>query len=200
MKFKEEIKYTESTFKHLLEGISIDNIKYNLKQEGLYDLDINKVLRSAKGRLLDKYEARVIEMVLNKSTQSISEELVELHSSTIEYLIDSAKDRLKQKERVRVKQLLYDNHDLETILSSVKLDLYSKKEVENQFSRHNKKYQEADEKRNWNVYGGLLLLAFFAYTLLDESWGRPLYGSGIAAIVLIYRGININTGKKNIIK
>ncbi len=200
MKFKEELKYIDLTFKHFLEKVSIDEIKFKLKKDGLYDLDIDNVLRAAKSKLLDKYEDEIIPMVLDFNFQNIANQLPELHASTIDYLIESARDRLKQKERIKVKQLLYNNLDLKDILNSVRLDIYPQKEVEDQVSRYEEKYQEAGEKRNWNVYGGLFMLSIFAFTLLDDSWGRPLYLLGISGVVLIYRGININTGKKNTIK
>ena len=131
MKFKEELIYIDLTFKQFLEGASIDEIKINLNQEDLYNLDIDKVLRSAKGKILDKYEDRVVDIISDAKLQDITSELTELHSSTIDYLIKFVRNKLKQKERIKVKKLLYDNQSTDDILGQVRLDLYSKGDVEN---------------------------------------------------------------------
>ncbi len=189
MKYQDKVKFIEIATNEFIEGASIQQVsdllleKYELNK---YDLD--NIFSSSRANIFDKYESLISSKILGEESLESSEELVKIDKSILLKLKDKAIYSLAQNELKKVNELLKQGFAQEEILEEIRLDIYPDERVIGQIERHNLIKEKKAKKNKWFLIAGCILLTIAGFTMFDGSSKRPLYGIGVAGLILLYRG------------
>ena len=187
MDYKKKIKYAEGVAVQLQEQKSIELIKSELKSEGLYDPDIDKVMISARKILGDKYQPIINEYLLNNKQIHGSEEFKLLDNETLDILIDKESRKIASGEKQKITRLMREGKSGEEVFAQVNTR-FLKAEVA---AAHINKLQEVKQQnsgsgRMINIFGGIGLIALTLILLFTID--RLFYVLPIIGLVMIVRG------------
>lgn len=187
MDYKKKIKYAEGVAVQLQEQKSIELIKSELKSEGLYDPDIDKVMISARKILGEKYQPIINEYLFNNKQIHGSEEFKLLDNETLDILIDKESRKIASGEKQKITRLMREGKSGEEVFAQVDTR-FLKAEVA---AAHINKLQEVKQQnsgsgRMINIFGGIGLIALTLILLFTID--RLFYVLPIIGLVMIVRG------------
>jgi len=187
MDYKKKIKYAEGVAVQLQEQKSIELIKSELKSEGLYDPDIDKVMISARKILGEKYQPTINEFLLNNKQIHGSEEFKLLDDQILDILIDKESRKIASGEKQKITRLMREGKSGEEVFAQVDTRFLK---VEAAAAHINKlqeiKQQNSGSGRMVNIFGGIGLIALTLILLFTID--RLFYVLPIIGLVMIVRG------------
>ena len=138
MKYSEKIKYAEIVADKLHNEESIEQVKQYLKGKGLFEYDINNIIASGRNIISEKYKPLIRAKLLEGVSLKNVKELEKLGDNTLNKLIKQEVESISAEERKKVKELIKRGTSTEKILDEIKLDFYSKENINRQISTYRK--------------------------------------------------------------
>lgn len=187
MDYKKKIKYAEGVATQLQEQKSIELIKSELKSEGLYDPDINKVMISARKILGEKYQPKIHEFLLNNKQIHGSEEFELLDSETLNILIDKESRKIALEEKQKITRLIREGKSGEEVFAQVDTRFMKAETAAAHITQLQEiKKQNSGSGRMINIFGGLGLIVLTIVLLFTID--RLFYVLPIIGLIMIVRG------------
>lgn len=187
MDYKKKIKYAEGVAIQLQEQKSIELIKSELKSEGLYDPDINKVMISARKILGEKYQPKIHEFLLNNKQIHGSEEFELLDSETLNILIDKESRKIALEEKQKITRLIREGKSGEEVFAQVDTRFMKGETAAAHITQLQEiKKQNSGSGRMINIFGGLGLIVLTIVLLFTID--RLFYVLPIIGLIMIVRG------------
>lgn len=187
MDYKKKIKYAEGVAIQLQEQKSIELIKSELKSEGLYDPDINKVMISARKILGEKYQPKIHEFLLNNKQIHGSEEFELLDSETLNILIDKESRKIALEEKQKITRLIREGKSGEEVFAQVDTRFMKAETAAAHITQLQEiKKQNSGSGRMINIFGGLGLIVLTIVLLFTID--RLFYVLPIIGLIMIVRG------------
>lgn len=187
MDYKKKIKYAEGVAIQLQEQKSIELIKSELKSEGLYDPDINKVMISARKILGEKYQPKIHEFLLNNKQIHGSEEFELLDSETLNILIDKESRKIALEEKQKITRLIREGKSGEEVFAQVDTRFMKAETATAHITQLQEiKKQNSGSGRMINIFGGLGLIVLTIVLLFTID--RLFYVLPIIGLIMIVRG------------
>ncbi len=192
MNYTEKKKYAEVVAEKLLSGKSLEQVKQYLKEDGLYEYDINNVIASAKG-IISARNRPLIRAKLLAGESINGKDFEKLDENTLQEMVKEEVGRISAEERKKVKELLRSGTAPEKIYSKIRLDFYSKENIDTQIATYQAvKRENSGSGRMLKILGGIGLMmlgAGISYaTMQGDGGGRLFYGLIVAGFVLMIRG------------
>lgn len=129
MNYKEKVKLAEEAAEELNQGKSIEEIKEMLKGKGLYNQDVDKVLRSAKGLLADQYGARMEEQLLAGTYEENKALFAVLDEETLRDLKERTVRKIKADTKKEIVRLAKEGVADEEIVAQMSSRYFTEAEV-----------------------------------------------------------------------
>ncbi len=194
MKYAEKIKHAEKAAQDLLNNGTTEQVRNELKEQGLYDYDIDNVLASARNIIGEQFKPIIRQKIIDNESLSDAPELAQLDKETVEKIAKQEISSLAVIERKKVTKLLKEGKSPEEIFSEVRLDLYPKEKIAHQILTH----QEVEKHNNGgsrmiNLLGGLGLMAVgggMSFASMQGSGGGTLfYGLILVGLGMFIKGL-----------
>lgn len=187
MDYKKKIKYAEGVAVQLQEQKSIELIKSELKSEGLYDPDIDKVMISARKILGEKYQPTINEFLLNNKQIHGAEEFKLLDDQTLDILIDKESRKIASGEKQKITKLMREGKSGEEVFAQVDTRFLPAEAAAAHINKLQEiKQQNSGSGRMVNILGGVGLIALTLILLFTID--RLFYVLPIIGLVMIVRG------------
>jgi len=187
MEYKKKIEYAERVAKELTGQKTSDQIKENLKAEGLYERDIANVFVSAKNIIGENYKPKIREFLLADKVIQNAEEFSSLDKDMLEKLIVDEKQKLGIEERKKMTKMIKEGHKPEEIFDKVDNRFLSPKKANEQLAKLEQvKNQNSGSGRMLNIGGGIGLIILTGIILLTTD--RLFYVLPIIGLGLIVKG------------
>lgn len=187
MDYKKKIKYAEGIAIQLQEQKSIELIKSELKSEGLYDPDINKVMISARKILGEKYQPKINEYLLSNNQIHGSEEFKLLDPETLNILIDKESRKIASEEKRKITRLIKEGKSGEEVFRQVDTRFLNAEVAAAHIAQLQEiKKQNSGSGRMINIFGGLGLMVLTVVLLITID--RLFYVLPVIGLVMIVRG------------
>ena len=193
MKYNEKIEHAKRVAEELTNHQSLDQIKKDLKEKGLYDKDIENVMASARSVMGEKLKPLIRKQLLSGEPFSNSSELGAIDPGTLEQLVQQEKKAMAQGEKKKVNGLLKQGASAEQILQEVHQEFYPRDLVDEQISAYSAVTRQNSGKgrlRNIGIGLGLIALGIgisFA-TMSDDGGGRLFYGVVVVGLIMVVKG------------
>ncbi len=183
MNYKTKIKHAEVVAQQLEEQKSVEAIKAELKQEGLYDRDIIEVMISSKKILGEKYQPQIRAFLLNDQPIHGAEEFSLLDAEIIDDLVAKTSQKIALEEKQRVIKLVKAGHPPEEIFQQIDTRfLPGAKAQELITSLQEVKHQNSGSGRMMNILGGAGLIVLTGVLLVTTNrifYVLPFIGLGM---------------------
>ncbi|MBP6184228.1 MAG: hypothetical protein KA479_04755 [Saprospiraceae bacterium] len=193
MKYSEKINSLEVLYKRIIEGASFEQVAGDTRLIDEFKIskyELEKLVDQTIRDIYNNYMAEIKSCILDNKSLKTLNELSALHDDFIPALHTKGINDLNHEARKEVEKLLDENYSEEEILEKIRLDIYPKDKVMDQVLKWNADKDAKQNKNNWHLYGGALLLSISLLTMLSSSGQRPLYIIGIAGLVLLWKGLN----------
>lgn len=192
MKYNEKVEHAERTAENILNRESLVQIREDLAEKGLYPVDVDNVIASAKNILGEKFKPSIKELLLSGEPLSNLSELAGIDDSAMDLLVQEAKRSIVQDEKKKVRLLLKSGMSREQILQDIRTDFYAQDLVDKQIAHYNEgEGQDSAAGRTKNIGGGLLIMAAgIGITMASQnSDGRTVYyGLILVGLFMVVRG------------
>ncbi|MEZ5043336.1 MAG: hypothetical protein R2828_25795 [Saprospiraceae bacterium] len=187
MDYKKKIKYAEGVAIQLQEQKSIELIKSELKSEGLYDPDINKVMISARKIIGEKFQPKIHEFLLNNKQIHGSEEFKLLDNETLNILIDKESRKIALEKKQEIAKLIREGKSEEEVFAQVDTRFMKAETAVAHITQLQEiKRQNSGSGRMINIFGGLGLIVLTIVLLFTID--RLFYILPIIGLIMIVRG------------
>jgi hypothetical protein len=194
MKYTEKIKYAEIVSEKLLNEQSLEQVKQYLKEDGLYEYDINNVIASARNVINEKYKPLIRAKLLARESLKNVKELEKLDLITLDKLVKQEVRAISAGERKKVNELIQNGYAPEKIFSEIRLDFYPKEYIALQIATYNEvKKQNSGSARMLNIIGGIALMVLggvISYATMQGNGGggRLFYGLIVVGFIMMIKG------------
>lgn len=187
MDYKTKIKHAEKAAIKLQEQKDIETIKSELKEEGFYDNDINKIMVSARKILGEKYQPKIKEYLLNNKQIHGAEEFSLLDREILDILISKESQSIALEEKNKITRLIKEGVGAEEVFSQVNTKfLDAEKAAQHIAHCQGIKKQNSGSGRMINIFGGIGLIVLTGILLVTIN--RIFYVLPIIGLVMIMKG------------
>jgi len=187
MNYKTKVKYAKEVADQLQKQKSVEAIKSDLKTEGLYELDINKVIISARNILGEKYQPKIGEYLLADKPIHGAEEFSLLDDKIIDALIAKESQNLAIKEKNRITKLIKEGQSADEVFEQADTRFFSEDNAENHINRLLEiKTNNSGSGRMMSIFGGLGLIVLTGILLVTLD--RLFYVLPVIGLVMIVKG------------
>jgi hypothetical protein len=191
MNYKEKVKLAEEAAEELNRGKSIEELKEMLKGKGLYNQDVDKVLRSAKSLLADQYGARMEEHLLAGTYEANQALFAVLDEETLRDLKERTVRKIKADTKKEIVRLAKEGVADEEIVAQMSSRYFTEAEVLRQIENYRdfNVAPKGGEKARYLLIGIPCLVAGLGIVLWAMTSGE-VRGRWAGALA-IYGGWNI---------
>lgn len=119
MDYKTKIKYAEAVAVQLENKEELEQIRFDLSAKGLNEIDINKVIKSSKNIIAEKYQRRIKACLLENKDIRNNKEFESLDKELIDKLIDREVEKLAVAELRKISKLTRQGISEDEILEQV---------------------------------------------------------------------------------
>mgnify|MGYP001159185076 CR=1 FL=1 len=194
MDYKKKLEHANRVAEQIENQINVNEIEAALKNEGLYERDINSIMVSAKNVITDKYKAVIREHLLADKDIYTSAMFQSFDAVLLTNIIEREKQQLAIEEKRKIERLVKENYSEESILDQIdNRFLVKEKAIEFIKKHHKAKDHNSGDTRLFNIVGGFGLLLITGIILVSS--GRFLYVLFIIGIVLIVKGFTTEVVK-----
>lgn len=187
MDYKTKIKYAEGVADQLQKQKSIEAIKSDLKEEGLYDNDIIKIMVSAKKILGEKYQPKIRTYLLENKQIHGAEEFSLLDNEIIDFLIAKESKSIAMQEKKKITKLIKEGQSAEEVFKQVDTRFLQAEEAAQHIGHLQEvKKQNSGSGRMVNIFGGIGLIVLTG--VLAITIDRLFYVLPVIGFVMIVRG------------
>lgn len=187
MEYRKKIEYAEKAAEQLQGQKTTQEIKASLKAEGLYDIDINEVMVSARNILGEKYQEEIRQHLLADKQIKGAEAFSLLDDELLETLIEKETQKLALEERKKMTQRMKQGHSPEEVLAQVDTRFLSpNKALEQMQNLQEVKHQNSGSGRTLNIFGGIGLIVLTG--ILMVTINRIFYFLPVIGIIMIVKG------------
>jgi len=192
MKYTEKIKYAEKAAEDLINEISIETVREELKGKGLYEADIDNVISSARNIIGDKVKPIIRTKLLAREAIAGAPEFAKLDPATLKKMVTQEIQAISRGERDKVKKMLRDGVSQKNIYQAVNQDFYSKEHIAHQIATHDEvKQLNSGSSRMLNIVGGLLLMLVgigISLATMQDGGGTVFYGLVAVGFFMMIKG------------
>ena len=193
MKYAEKIRHAEKAAAELTNQTSIDEVRVSLKEKGLYERDIDNVITSARNIIGDNLKPIIRTKLLAGTQVAGAPEFEKLDPATLKKLVKREIEAISMGEREKVKTLLNNKTPHQDIYKEIRLDFYSKEDIDYQISVFEEvKKQNSGGNRMLNILGGLGMsivgIGFSVASMQNGGSGRLFIGLIIFGFFLMIKG------------
>lgn len=192
MKYTEKLKYAEIVAEKLLNEKSLEQVKQYLKEEGLYEFDINNVIASANNIINERYKPLIRAKLLAREPLKNVKEFDKLDPDTLKKMVKQEIETISAGERKKVNELLKSGTPPEKIFNEIRLDFYPKEHIALQIATYQEvKKQNSVSSRMLRIFGGLglmLLGGVISFASMKGGGGRLFYGLIIVGFFMMIKG------------
>ncbi len=193
MKYADKIRHAEKAANELLNEVSSEKVRADLKENGLYEADIDNVMTSARNIIGDKLKPLIRTKLLSGMPIKDAPEFEKLDEATLKKLAEQEINAIALGEKDKVKQLLKAGTPPMEIFQQVRLDFYPKEKVSHQIATF-----QAVEKENsggsrlLKIFGGMAIMlvgiGISAASMSGGGGGRLFFGLIIVGFVMMVQG------------
>ena len=194
MKYKEKIKYAEAAATKIMENnYSEEQIRKELKQEGLFERDIDNILVSTKNIIGEKLKPLIQQKLLAKEPIQGAVEFEKIELDLLKKLTKLEFKNIADGEKRKVSKLLRAKTPTEEILSQVNLDFYPEAAVVSQIAAFTEvKKRNSIGGRMIMILSGIGIMALGAglsyASMSDDGSMRVFYGLIIGGLIVAVKG------------
>ncbi len=194
MKYKEKIKYAEAAATKIMENnYSEEQIRKELKQEGLFERDIDNILVSTKNIIGEKLKPLIQQKLLAKEPIQGAVEFEKIEPDLLKKLTKLEFKNIADGEKRKVSKLLRAKTPTEEILSQVNLDFYPEAAVVSQIAAFTEvKKRNSIGGRMIMILSGIGIMALGAglsyASMSDDGSMRVFYGLIIGGLIVAVKG------------
>ncbi len=193
MKYTEKIKHAEKAAEDLLNEISIDTVREELKGKGLYESDIDNVISSARNIIGDQLKPVIREKILAGASLADAPEFAKLDPATLKKMAQQEIQAISLGEKDKVKKMLRDGIGHREIYQAVNQNFYSKEHIAHQIAVHQEvKQHNSGGNRMLNIVGGILLMVvgigISLATMQGGGGGTVFYGLVVVGFFMMIKG------------
>ena len=188
MDYKKKIEYAKRVASQLEGQKSSNEIKSELKAEGLYDRDITNIMVSARNIVGETYLPRIKEFLLADRPIIGAQEFETLDSDLLNSLISKESQNLTLQEKKKLTKLIKEGHSPEEILRQVDTRFLPLDKAALQIKRLQEvKTQNSGGSRMLNIAGGIGLCILTWVVVMTT--GRLFYFLPILGLFMIFKGL-----------
>lgn len=188
MDYKTKVEYAERIAKELQGKKTSEEIKSDLKKDGIYDRDITSVMISARKILGETFQPKIREFLLEDKQIKGAPEFNILDNEMLEILISQESKNLALEERKKMTKLIKDGHSADEVLQQIDNRFLPVDKASEQISNLQQvKDQNSGGGRMLNIGGGIALMLITGMIFLAS--GRLFYVLPVIGIVMIGKGI-----------
>lgn len=153
MTYQEKLKFAEDVAVELKKGVSVEKIEEGLRSKGLYNLDVDKVLFSARSIIEDEFGPKIKKYMLEGTLEKNASEFGILDISTFENLKDRSKRVIIEETSKKVKELAAGDMSDESIIKETISPCVSENEIKVQIENYRQYIEtpKGDEKNKYLV-------------------------------------------------
>ncbi len=193
MKYAEKIRHAEKAAEDLLNKVTIEKVRGELKEKGLYETDIDNVISSARKIIGEKVKPIIRQKMLAGEPLANAPEFVDIDPATLRKMAEQEVQAIALGERDKVKKLLNEGASHSEIYNQVRLDFYTKENIDHQVAVHQEvKQQNSGGSRMLNIIGGIALMAIgigiSLATMQGGGGGRVFYGLVAVGFFMMIKG------------
>ncbi len=184
----------EDAVSKLKEGVSLEEIKTELKDQGLNSGNVFTVIASVKKELNKQYGEQIQKAILEKDEDELVNQLP-LEKSMIDELLGTQKSEYKANISRGVRKLVKSGVPADEIRKQFDTSLLTEEEFQAAvLSAQIKTAAEKEEKNNgvMAIFGGLGLIALGIIITIATSTGdstRVFYGLMVVGAIMFFRGL-----------
>ena len=188
MDYKKKVEYVERVAEQLQGQKTSHQIRSELKEQGLFDRDVNNVMVSARKIIGEKYKPLIREYILGDKQIKGADAFSSLDESMLDTLVVQETKKLSLAEKKKVTKLLKNGIYAEAILGQVDTRFLSREQVVKQISE-----LEVVQERNSTgmrsiyIFGGIGML-FLTFAVMLAS-GRLFFALPFIGVVLLGKGL-----------
>ena len=184
MKYQEKLKHAENVANDILSDKSLEQIKSELKEKGLYDTDIINIIASARNKITEKLGPLIRQSLIDKVELSSIPEISKIDELTLEKLVQEETLGIVKAEKKRVKEWFEAGEPTDQILAKIKTDFYPKSKVVQQVAQLEQARSENSPKGRMIFIGGgiglrIISLIIMYMTMKETGEGLLFYGGRI---------------------
>jgi len=188
MDYKTRIKHAEEVAIQLENKKTIDDMKSELRAEGLYENDVLNIFSSVKKILAEKYSSKIKEYLLAEQAIHGSEEFSSLNKEVIDELIDRNTRQIASEEKRKITKLIKQGQGAEQVFRQVDTRFISQNEAAQHIAHLLEvKKQNSGGTRMLNIFGGIGLIVATIVVLFAS--GRLFYVLPIMGLIMIVKGL-----------
>lgn len=189
MKYQEKLQYANEVVLELKKGSTMESLRAMLKEQNLYDGEIDQVMTSAKNIMEEEYGDQVLTHLKNGTLEANKHEFSHLENEVMESLLFRAKNRIKSDVNKVVKQLADEGLSDKEIIEKMSSDIVTKEEVATMVNNF-REYEElpkGPEKNKFIFLGiGIIVLGAILTFYSMSAGGRGRLGMGIIVFGFFY--------------
>jgi len=188
MDYKTKIKYAEEVAVQLEEQKSTETIETELKEKGLYNPDVVKVMVSARKILGEKYQPKIGEYLLNDKQIHGAQDFKLLDKETLDILITRETQKLALQEKGKITKLMKEGQSAEQVFQQVDTRFLTREKAAEHIARLSEvKSQNSAGGRMINIFGGIGLIVLTG--ILMVAIDRLFYVLPVIGLVMIGKGL-----------
>lgn len=192
MKYKEKIQLGKKIAEELMNEKPLEQIKQELKEQGLYNYDINNVVASARNIIGEQLKPQIREVVLANGDLNSIEALTKLDPATREKMIKQVVQAISIEQKNKVNEMLKKGVPPVEIFRAVRTDFYPEQNIHQQIQAFQEvKKHNSSGGRMLNIIGGAALILIgggISWASMQNGGGRLFYGLIIVGIVMLFKG------------
>ncbi|MBX2875219.1 MAG: hypothetical protein KTR30_24085 [Saprospiraceae bacterium] len=193
MKYAEKIKHAEKVAEALLDEQSIDQVRTSLKEEGLYDREVDNVIASARNIIGEKLKPIIRSKILAGEFSRTAPEFDKLDTETLGKFVQQELKGIAVTQKRKVNELLKNGIAPEYIYKEIRQEFYPRELIDDQIAAFKEtKKQNSAGGRMLNIVGGIALvvigLGVTIASMQGNSGGVLMYGMIIVGLVMLTKG------------
>lgn len=163
MNYQEKIAKTEEAYELVLSGSSFTHIEERLRELGIYQHEIDKILSKCQALVFEKFEKDIIEDLINGNKNGHNK--YNLHSETYEWLTNSGIQKIRNDVNILIYKRLRNGEHIEFIAKDVANLFYTESEILNKIQFEQERDRINEEKkyestRKYRINHSVLALIF----------------------------------------
>ncbi len=193
MTFKEKMQHANAIASGILNGEDEQQLKQQLKDQGLKDLDVTLVMNTYPKILGDKLRPDIRRHLIGQIPLKYEGKFALVSREELKRQSKLEFDSLVSEQKNLVKEMLRKGYSHKDIYEAVDPNFYSKQQVHNQIHNHVAvKAHNSGENRLFNVFvGGFIMFIGIALTIatFGSGGGVVFYGLILAGLVMMIKGL-----------
>ncbi|MBT8232300.1 MAG: hypothetical protein HKO66_11190 [Saprospiraceae bacterium] len=194
LRYRDKLKYAEEAMGLIDNGESLKEFKTKMKNLGYINSQIDKILKSAKTQIYDKYGPKVNQYLLATSLDQHLDEFENLSDEDFEAIQKREYERIISKSKATVSRLTKEGKSKEYVINEVVNPYFNENDVDNHLETYHyyNSPVSGEEKNNYQVIGVGLILAGLGLFYLSYDMDVRKFRALIIVIIIF--------GIRNLIK